>query len=97
MSDLQEKFKDFSKITEGKSEFLLIGHEQPDGDAIGALLALDIVVGIISIHTLNAITDIILSLSYFLIALLALSLLMSLIMLCIAFIFKKGKKLIIIY
>ncbi len=64
---------------------------------LGALLALDIVVGIISIHTLNAITDIILSLSYFLIALLALSLLMSLIMLCIAFIFKKGKKLIIKY
>jgi len=33
-------YEDFSKIVEGKSKFLLIGHEQPDGDAIGALLAL---------------------------------------------------------
>ncbi len=40
MSDLANKFKDFSKAIEGKSKFLLIGHEQPDGDAIGALLSL---------------------------------------------------------
>ena len=40
MSSLVRKFEDFSKIIEGKSKFLLIGHEQPDGDAIGALLAL---------------------------------------------------------
>ncbi len=40
MLDLKNKFKEFSKVIEEKSKFLIIGHEQPDGDAIGALLAL---------------------------------------------------------
>lgn len=40
MNSKKKKFEDFSKIVREKSKFLLIGHEQPDGDAIGSLLAM---------------------------------------------------------
>lgn len=39
MNFLAKKHREFSKIIKEKSSFLLIGHEQPDGDAIGALLS----------------------------------------------------------
>lgn len=35
-----KKFSELKKVLEGKASFLLIAHEEPDGDAIGATLAL---------------------------------------------------------
>lgn len=62
------------------------------GFTLAAMLIINIIVGVISLSALDWITDLVLSLSSYLIALLGICLLMSIIILCIAGIFRVFKK-----